>query len=165
MTIRSKSQLVKRASSGVSKRDESRRLNGLGLSRHDTDPDIQEQALAIVERFLRWTANQECIVSGKRSGQYLENGGNGYRVVVHPAHIGKRGSWAVDFGNVLPLVDFWHSVQEHHEDFYSEHNIDPVRAAKRHAIRYLMKHPEDAKWLIEHATDGDVIQLARDAGA
>lgn len=145
---------------GISKQERNRRLTALGLSRHD-DPELQEHALAIVERFRAWTDLQPCIVTGWRTGEVHEWQGQPWKVAVQWAHVvATRGSWAGDFGVTVPLCDLLHQQQEHDPAFFAVRNLDEKVLAGTHAVRFFAAHPEDRTWILEHAVDGDVLALA-----
>lgn len=146
---------------GISRAERNRRLTSLGLSRLE-DEAIQREALAIVERFRRWTGQQPCVVTGWRSGETHTWEGGRYLVGVEWAHVtGKRGSWCADFGVTVPLLDLLHRQQEDDPEFFARHGLDVVQLAARSAIAFFAEHPQDAAWILEHAVDGDVIALAR----
>lgn len=145
---------------GLGKRERNRRLTSLGLSRHD-DEELQEQALAIVERFRAWTGQQPCCVTGWRTGEVHDFEGRPWKVVVQWAHVvATRGSWAPDFGTAVPLCDLLHRRQENDPTFFSSRGLDAATLAKLHAVRFFAAHPQDADWITEHAADGDAITLA-----
>ena len=147
---------------GVSKQERNRRLTSLGLSRHD-DADVQDEALAIVERFRAFTNKCPCVVTGWRSGEVHDWKGQPWKVFVQWAHVvATRGSWAGDFGVTVPLVDLLHREQEVDPDFFAKRGVDPVVLARVHAVRFFAAHPDDARWMLEHAVDGDVLALARE---
>lgn len=158
-----KSRVIERKTtrpSGIGKREENRRLTSLGLSRRD-DESIVNKALAIVERFRRWTNQQPCAVTGWRTGERREYAGQWYAVFVQWAHVlRKRGAWAADFGITLPLFDVLHTIQERTPDFFESRRMDASVLARAHAIRFFREHPDDARWIAEHANDGVVIELA-----
>jgi len=146
---------------GLGKSERNRRLTSLGLSRHDDDA-LQEQALAIVERFRRFTNASRCCITGWRSGESQEFEGRWYVVGVEWAHVvGKRGAWAADFGCCLPLFSELHLQQENDPTFFARRGLDPVQLARVHAVRFFAENPQDADWIIERASDGDAIALAR----
>jgi len=143
-------------------RERNRRLGALGLSRHDEEA-VQGEALAIIARFRAWTHLEPCCVTGWRTGEVHEFEGQPWRVVVEWAHItGTRGAFNPDFGCAAPLVDLLHRRQEDDPAFFAKRDLDPAMLARLHAVRFFAAHPEDARWLLEHANDGDVLALARE---
>ena len=143
-------------------RERNRRLGALGLSRHDEEA-VQGEALAIVARFRAWTHLEPCCVTGWRTGEVHEFEGQSWQVVVEWAHItGTRGAFNPDFGCAAPLVDLLHRRQEDDPAFFAKRDLDPAMLARLHAVRFFAAHPEDARWLLEHANDGDVLALARE---
>lgn len=142
-----------------------RRLTSLGLTRHD-DEETRNVALAIVERFRQWTDRQKCLITGKRTGEHYEHDGQRYRVVVHWCHVLRtRGAWAADFGTTVPMIDLLHARQEREPDFFSRRGMDPAVEARQSAVRFFREHPRDADWMMQHANDGTVIQLASEGRA
>lgn len=145
---------------GLSKAERNRRLVSLGLSRHD-DEALQTAALAIVERFRKWTDRAPCCVTGWRTGEVHELEGQRYQVFVQWAHIQRtRGAYGADFGNAVPLVDLLHRQQEHDAWFFARRGLVAGVLAHAHAVRFFAAHPDDAAWIIQHAADGDVVALA-----
>lgn len=155
---------AKRKKAGeLPKQEANRRLTSLGLSRHD-DEEVITEALAIVERFRRWTNGQPCCVTGARSGLRITFEGQEWIPFVQWAHItGKRGSWAGDFGVTAPLADFLHTVQEHDYQFFAKRGLNEYAIARRHAVRYLRQASKDCAWLLEHCNDGDVLAICKEA--
>ena len=150
----------KHTPTGIGKRERNRRLTSLGLSRHD-DEEIQEQALAIVERFRAWTGQQPCVLTGWRTGEIHEFEGRPWKVVVQWAHVvATRGNWAPDFGITIPLCDLLHRRQENDPTFFTPHSLDASQFARAHAVRYFAVRPQDADWIVEHAQDDYAIALA-----
>lgn len=144
---------------GLGKREITRRLVSLGLSHHD-DEEVQQQALRLVERFLSWIRSQPCLVSGRRSGERWERSGQTWVVSVQAAHLKTRGSFGADLGNVVPLIDLLHSEQQNDAEFFIRWNQNAQKAAADLAMRWLGEHPDDARWLLDYANDGDVVALA-----
>lgn len=146
---------------GLGKREWVRRLAGLGLSRHD-DPELQREGVALVARFLAWMRQRRCVVSRLRRGDVVREGGYAIYVTIEAAHLTTRGAYGSDLGNTVPLAAHLHAVQQHDPDYFAARGVDPVEKAREYARRYLAGHPADRAWLLEHATDGDVIALCRD---
>ncbi len=146
---------------GLGKTETVRRLHGLGLSVHD-DPAVQAEGLAIVARFLEDVRGRRCLASGRGTGQRMDWRGSSWVVSVQAAHMGTRGAFYGDFGNVVPLVDLLHTDQQHDGAFFTSRGIDELAEARQVALEYLAAHPDDARWLLEHANDGDVVALARE---
>lgn len=177
MSFRAKSRLVAKPKGapknaaqlgGIGKTEASRRLGGLGLSHRD-DPDVQAMALAIVERFRKWTDRCGCIVTGLHTGQYLTAKGipgipDGlYQVVVHWAHVLRtRGAWSWDFGATLPLVDLYHRIEERTPDFFALRDMSAEQLAHDHAVKFFKEHPKDARWVVLSAMDADAVRLAEE---
>lgn len=135
---------------GKGKQELTRRLHGLGLSWREPEAVVAE-GLAIVERFLGWVRQQGCVVTGWRSGERREYRGGWWLVVVEAAHLMTRGSFAPDFGNVVPLADLLHRDQQHEPDFFPRRGLDAAACARDAALEYLAAHPADAAWLRLHA--------------
>ena len=157
--LRRRRGLTSKPHRGLPKREQLRRLAGLGLSKHE-DEAVQTEALAIIARFLAFTRESRCIVSGCRTGERLMYGGQDWIVVVEAAHLQSRGAYASDLGTVLPLVDLFHREQHRDPTFWTRRHLDVAVLARLHAIRFFEAHPEDAQWVLDHANDGDVIVLA-----
>lgn len=148
---------------GIGSRERNRRLLALGLSRHDDDV-LQAEALAIVERFRQWTNRQPCVVTGWRSGERREFEGRWYLIGVEWAHVVRtRGAFAEDFGCAVPLVDLLHRQQEGNPRFFAVRGMNAAGLAEAHAVKFFAEHPDDARWIVEHAADGDAVALARKA--
>lgn len=146
---------------GLGKREVVRRLKGLGLSIHD-DPAIQSEGLAIVERLLEAVRGRQCLASGLRTGQRMQWRQQWWSITVQAAHLGTRGAFYGDFGNVVPLVDLLHQDQQHDGAFFTTRGIDVFAEARRVSLEFLGEHLDDARWLLAHANDGDVLALARE---
>jgi len=159
--LQRRTRLSKQAVGRLPKREAVRRLASLGLSLHDEESVVTE-ALAIVARFRRFTQDSACCVTGWRTGEVHDYQGGPWQVVVQWAHItGTRGAWHGDFGVAAPLCDLLHRWQEDDPEFFAKRDLDPLQLAKAHALRFLEAHPDDARWLLEHAADGDVLALAQ----
>lgn len=157
-----KSRPLKRkpTSRGIGKQERIRRLLGLGLSKYEDDA-IQAEAVALVERFRRWTDQQPCVVSGWRSGERHEYQGQDYLIGVEWAHVTEtRGHFAPDFGASVPLCSLLHQESHRDSEFWEKRDLDPAVLARVHAVRFFVAHPDDAQWILDHANDRDVIALA-----
>jgi hypothetical protein len=169
VTFRSRSRPVEHKTApptrdGLGKRERNRRLAGLGLSYHD-DEAIQKAALAIIERFRRWTIARPSALSGLQPGQtFMADGVEWIVGRIDPAHQDSRGSFGCDIGNVLPLTDYEHDRSHRNPDYLAANGMpSPMRLARTYGLRFLSEYPKDAAWIIEHANDGDVIALAKEA--
>jgi hypothetical protein len=147
-------------SRGPSKTDRIRRLLALGLPKHG-DEDEEKAALAIVARFLAWTATRPCAASGWRPGELHEYQGQEWIIGVEAAHVVEtRGHFGGDLGCVVPLCTLLHREQHRDPTFWTRRHLDPLILARAHAVRFFREDPAAADWIIAHAQDGDAVALA-----